>query len=69
MAYYLLDDSCFNSVQNYTTLKQSTFRSSGSKGFNSVQNYTTLKQITAPLAAVRSFNSVQNYTTLKLPID
>ena len=43
MAYYLLDDSCFNSVQNYTTLKQSTFRSSGSKGFNSVQNYTTLK--------------------------
>ena len=43
MFEYGSDKRSFNSVQNYTTLKQMETPSGKQNSFNSVQNYTTLK--------------------------
>ena len=57
--------SCFNAVQNNTSLKLGYSYSFKSKGFNAVQNNTSLKLSPLNIEARVCFNAVQNNTSLK----
>ena len=55
----------FNAVQNNTSLKHASVKTTRGMSFNAVQNNTSLKLFKLKKKDVFSFNAVQNNTSLK----